>query len=43
MYDRWKDNSIGQEKFRVNDIYQFFEELPSQAALTLNAHRRVLC
>jgi len=43
MYDRWLDNSIGQEKFRVNDIYQFFEELPSQAVLTLKSYRRVLC
>lgn len=43
MYDRWIDNSIGQEKYRINDVYQYFEIIPEQAKITLNSYKKLLC
>jgi len=42
MYDRWIENAEDQEKYRLNDMYKFYEAIPDKAKFTLDSYKRML-
>jgi len=43
MYDRWLENAEDQNRYRLNDIYKFYDEIPDKAKMTLDAYKRIIC
>lgn len=43
MYERWCENAEDQYKYRINDIYKFYDQIPDKAKMILDLYKRHLC
>jgi hypothetical protein len=43
MYERWQENAEDQSKYRLNDVYKFYDAIPDKAKTILEFYKRPLC
>lgn len=43
MYERWQENAEDQSKYRLNDVYKFYDAIPDKAKMILEFYKRPLC